>query len=182
MSTADIKVGTSGTCEVAPIGTALPTNAGTALDNSFVDLGEITADGLEAAFDTSSEVIRNWAGEPVRVVISETSKTFKLTFLETNKDVLSLYYGSDVTSQLGDYSKLLVGQPDATPKSMVITLVDSADGSIKRYVIPRASVTEREPVMEKNEEATAYGVTIEAMYDATIGGLCEIQYDNDLTS
>jgi len=182
MAVTDIKVGTSGTCEVAVFGTALPTDAGSALDVAFVDLGEITADGLETAFDTSTDMIRNWAGESVRTVTSETSVQFKLVFLETNKDVLNLYYGGTVTSQLGDKSALTVGQPDSTPKTIVITVIDSADGSIKRYVIPRAVVTEREAVMDKNEEATTYGVTIEALYDSTISGLAQIQYDNDLTS
>lgn len=180
---ANVRVGTSGTCEMAPEGTTLPGDADDALDPLFVDLGEISVDGLESAFEVSTEDIKNWAGETVRSLVTETMATFKITFLEErNQKVLELFYGQSVESQLGDLSRIKLAAPDNTPNAFVLTVNDSSDDSLKRYVIPRGVVTERETVNDKNSEASAYTCTITALRDDTVGGYGYVQFDNDLTS
>jgi hypothetical protein len=182
MAVTDVRVGSTGTCEIAPEGTTLPTNAGSALEGAFVDLGEISEEGLEHAFDVSSEQIRNWSGKVLRSVNTDTTATFKLQFMETTADVLELFYGATVESQLGDYSRVLITSPDTTPQAMVITVVDSADDSFKRYVLPRIVVSERGEVKDVNSDASYWECTVTALYDSTISGFGYLQIDNDLTS
>lgn len=182
MAVSDVLVGSDGVAYYAPEGAALPTNAGTALDVAFVDLGEISQDGLESAFDVSSEGIKNWAGETVRIVNTETTATFTLTFLETNEDVIALFYGADVESQLGDYSRVKLAAADSTAYAMAISVTDSGTDRIKRYVLPRVTVSAREPVMDKNDQAAAFKVTFTALYDTVVGGYGYVQFDDDLTS
>ena len=182
MAVADIKVGTDGVCYVAPVGTTLPTSTASTLDVAFVDLGEVSTDGLEAAYDAATEYIRNWRGMPVRSLTPEATFTFALTFLETTKATLDLYFGSTVTSVLGDKSEISVGQPNNTPVTLVIPVSDSADNSVQQWVVPRAVVGEREPITYANSTAATYKVTFSALYDSTIDDFAKLQFDNDLTS
>lgn len=183
MAVTDIKVGTDGVCYVAPEGTTLPTSTASTLNVAFVDLGEVSTEGLgEAALDSASEYIRNWKGTPVRSFNPETTFTFSITFLETTKAVLDLYFGSTVVSVLGDKSEIEVGQPNNTPVALVIPVVDSKDNSVQQWVVPRAVVSEREPITYANSAAVAYKVTFSALYDAGIDNFAKLQFDNDLTS
>lgn len=182
MAVTDVRVGSTGTCELAPLGTTLPTNAGSALEGAFVDLGEISEDGLESSFEVKSKSIKNWSGQVLRIVNAETTATFKLTFMETNEAVLNLFYGAALESQLGNYSRVLLANPDTTAQAMVLTVVDSASDAIKRYVLPQVVVSERDTVNEKNGEASSYTCTVTALYDSTLSGYGYVQIDNDLTS
>jgi hypothetical protein len=182
MGVENVRVGSTGTCELAPLGTALPANANSALDAAFVDLGEISADGLEAAFDVSTEQVRNWRGAVLRTLHTETTPTFKLMFMETSEAVVNLYYGSEVESQVGNVSRILLTTPSSEPQVMVITTVDLADNRFKRYVISRAVVSEREAISEVNSDAAMHGCTVSALWDDTLDGFGYVQFDDDLTS
>ena len=182
MAVTDIKVGTDGVCYVAPEGTTLPDTTASTLNVAFMDLGEVSTDGLEAAFDAAAEYIRNWKGLPVRSFTPEVTFTFAITFLETTKDVLDLYFGATTTSILGDKSETKVGQPDNTPHALVIPVVDSKDNSVQQWVVPRAVAGEREAVTYANSTAVAYKITFSALYDATEDCFAILQHDTDLTS
>lgn len=185
MGATNVNVATNGTCHVAPYGTTLPSKASevASLNVAFVDCGEISQDGLEVAFSVSSDVVRNWQGQPIRAFNTENSVTFKLTFLEADAaTVQNLYYGTTVTSQLGNQSHALIGQPDSTAQSFVISCIDSSDDSITTYVIPRGIVTDRGAVVEQSGDASKFEVTITALYDTTLAAAVNKLFDNDLTS
>lgn len=185
MSAANVNVATNGTCHVAPYGTTYPSKASevSSLNVAFVDCGEISQDGLEAAFTTGADVVRNWSGQPIRAFNKESSITFKLTFLEADSEtVQNLYYGGTLASQLGDQSHIKIGQADSTPQTFVISTIDNADDSVTTYVIPRGIVTDRGAVTEKSDGATMFEVTVTAMYDSTLAACVDKLFDNDLTS
>lgn len=154
-STAEnVVVGISGRVYVAPVATAAPTASDSAL-TTFVELGYVSADGIEIATDKSSTQIRAWQNSDlVRETITEATSTFAFTLLETSEAVLELYFGSAVVD-----GKVSVN-PTATGgrKSFVIDIVDG--DKVIRHYIPTGEIMAVDSIMVANGEALAYSVTV----------------------
>lgn len=80
----------------APVGTTLPTDATTALNEAFVCLGYISEDGLTNANSPDGDKIKAWGGDTVYTYQKEKDDTFQFKLLEAlNPDVLKTVYGDD---------------------------------------------------------------------------------------
>jgi hypothetical protein len=180
MAAEDIFAG-SGQALSGPYGTTLPTDIDdmTTLDPALLDLGLISEDGLEHAFSVDKTVIRDWSGQPVRAIGTSTEITFKLTYLETNAEVIGHYYGADPVVA-GTGSRVDFGQPSDRTYAMVIPVEDPGTGRVKVYVLPRVEVVERDDQTVKPDE-TGYGITYQALLEPTLGSCGYILFDEDLT-
>lgn len=157
----NVRVAVSGAVYVAPTGTTAPADSSTALNVAFKDLGFISADGIAETIDRSTNQIRAWQnGSLVREVTSEGTYSVSLTFLETNLDVLQLYYGATITGGALD------GDPTSTGgrKSFVIDVVDG--DTVERTYIPAGEITAVGERTLASGEAIGYNVTITAYADA----------------
>lgn len=157
----NVRVAVSGAVYVAPTGTTAPTDSSTSLNVAFKDLGFISADGIAETIDRSTNQIRAWQnGSLVREVTSEGTYSVSLTFLETNLDVLQLYYGATITGGALD------GDPTSTGgrKSFVIDVVDG--DTVERTYIPAGEITAVGERTLASGEAIGYNVTITAYADA----------------
>jgi hypothetical protein len=181
MAVTDVKVASIGVCYIAPEGTALPTDADTALNVAFVDYGEISVDGLTEAFSVETSTIENWEGETIRILQTKTELTFRVRFLETTEETMELFYGGSVESQT-TASRIPLQTPDPTPMALAITLTDTGDDTFKRFIIPRAVVQDRSEVQHMSGDASSYEVTFAALKDATLGTFGYLQFDADLTA
>lgn len=173
-----------GYCLVGPYGTTLPADIDdmATVAPALVNLGEVSEDGLEEAFSVDKSTLKNWAGVVVRMLGSSTEVTFKLTFLERNKDVLELFYGSAVETA-GDGSKIVLGQPSDEPRAMVIMMEDPGTGAQEVVVAPKVVVSDRGSRTVKPDEAGAYEITFTALADASLDGAAAYKlYDADLTA
>lgn len=85
---------------IGPLSTAAPTSAKGSLAAGFVGAGYIGEDGLTETNERSSDNIRAWGGDTVKVVQTEHDISYSFMFLETlNSDVLKAVYGdSNVTT------------------------------------------------------------------------------------
>lgn len=86
----------SGYIWVAPLGTALPTNATSELDAAFVGLGYLSEDGLTepAAYEAGDDIVAA-GGDTVAQADPTFSKTWTGTCIEAlNEDLLKVAYGS----------------------------------------------------------------------------------------
>ena len=80
----------------APIGTTLPTDATTALNQAFIDMGYISDDGVTNSNSPESTVIKAWGGTPVLTVQESKEDTYQLTFISAeNLEVQKMVYGDD---------------------------------------------------------------------------------------
>ena len=108
MDASQVTVGAAkatGAVFVAPQGTALPTDASTALPSAFVLLGFTSDAGVQISESSSSNSIRAWE-ERIEVFNARTEYTESVSFMpiQCNADVAKLMWGDDavtVDSQTG---------------------------------------------------------------------------------
>lgn len=159
---------TGGAIYVAPIGTALPTDATTALNAAFSQLGYVSEDGLTNATEMEVESIRAWGGDTVLITQTSKEDTFAFTLIEMlNVDVLKLVYGStNVTGTLQNGITILANAKDLDDWCIVIDMV-LRGGVLKRIVIPIAKVTEIGEISYVDNDAVGYETTLTCQPDAS---------------
>ncbi len=84
----------------APLGTLLPTNAKSVLDESVWDsIGYCSEDGLVNSNTRESDPIKAWGGETVLTIQTDKTDTFQMTWIETlNVATLKAAFGDDNVS------------------------------------------------------------------------------------
>lgn len=159
------KVG--GALSYAPIGTALPTDASTALNVAFINCGYISEDGLTQATTRDSESIKAWGGDTVLVTQTDYAETYSCTLIETlEEDVKKLVFGSaNVTGTLATGITAISNSKELSAFEFVIDMVQN--GNLCRKVIPNGKITEIGEINYSDSEAVGYEITITALPDSS---------------
>lgn len=157
----NVAVAVTGQMMVAPVGTALPVSATSAINAAFVDLGFLSEDGITETIDETVNDIRAWqGGQVVRKVRVGHDLMYEFTMIEQNADTLKAYYGNFAAG---------VVQVKADQGVVQAWILDIDDGAEDfRVVIPKGQVTARGPVTYVNGGAIAYPVTV-TCYPDTAG-------------
>lgn len=157
VSTGKPKVG--GAIFVAPKGTALPTDATTALNAAFVNLGYASEDGLVNGTETDTNDINAWGGDNVLSVQTSYKETFTVNLIETKEAVLAQYYGADNVSVDGSGNITVKHNSKTLPEQVVVVEVVLADGRVKRTVVPAAQISDRSgEITYTDGDAIAYPI------------------------
>ena len=150
----------------APLGTALPTDATTALNAAFKDLGYVSDDGLTNELTTDTEEIKAWGGDTVLTAQTGTSDTFTYKLIESlNIEVLKEVYGaSNVTGTLATGIKISVNSKEKIDH--VIVVETAVRDKFKRIVLPTAKIKEMAEITYVDGEKDNYKITVEALPDS----------------
>jgi len=164
VSTAKPKVG--GAVYSAPLGTTLPLDAATELDDAFKSLGYISEDGMTNENSPESENIKAWGGDTVASVQTGKDDTFTYTLIEaTNVNVLKEVYGQDnVTGTLETGITIKANNKELEEHCLVVDMILKG-GILKRIVIPSGKVSEVGEISYVDSEAVGYETTVEAIAD-----------------
>lgn len=148
----------------APLGTALPTNASTALANTYVNMGYISEDGVTNNNSAESEDVKAWGGEVVMNTQTSKEDTFTMTFIEAlNIEVLKTVYGEDNVS--GTLATGITVKANSKEPGASVYVIDQIlrEGALKRIVIPNGKISELGEISYNDSDPIGYEVTIKAL-------------------
>lgn len=148
----------------APLGSTLPTDASSTLDQAFVSLGYIAEDGMENNNSAETENVKAWGGDIVMVNQTEKADTFKTTFIEAlNVEVLKMVYGDDNVS--GDLATGITVRANSKELGAAAYVIDQImrEGALKRIVIPNGKLSELGTITYNDSDPVGYESTITAL-------------------
>lgn len=172
---------TTGAVAVAPVGTAAPTDARTALPNAWDTSGYVSEDGLSVQVTRTTTPIRDWSRAAVRNLLTEYNGAITLAFLGVDEFALKEVFGdSNVTKTAADRThgeQLYVGIGAELPpiKSYCFSMKDG-DARIRVYV-PRGQFTDVNQTDFRPDQGHMVGGTI-ATYDDGTGHSIYFMYDD----
>lgn len=130
----------------APAGTALPTDASTALSAEFICLGPVSEDGIQPSRDTSVEKVKEWDGSTLASLLSEESRTFEaLLYGVHDPDVLKYIFGAEnvtvtaATAATG--TKIAIVDKGGQMQTGVLAFEMTYKGVKQRKLVPVADAT-----------------------------------------
>lgn len=146
-------------------GSTAPTDATTALAAAWKNAGMISENGLTMKVNTSSKDVKAYGSLQIqRKLITDSSLTFSIEFLETNARTQELYWGLAFNSlspgvgtgafsfTFGTYTRQLV--------AAVFDIIDGTNHM--RYYCPSVEITDRQDVKIGNAQEISWGVTLTA--------------------
>lgn len=165
--------GTPNLAWFAPLGTALPTDATTALAAAYLTAGYITEAGLTISSATNTTDIAAYGvSTPVRTLVTSTTLTGSLTFLETNPVTQAVFRRLPLPGQPGGVSVTpATGAMTATEgpsrvQSYVAVFTASDGVNLIRKVCPNIQITDRGDEVISQAAAITYPVTFTAYPDS----------------
>lgn len=145
---------------VAPVGTVFPTDLSPDLPAPWVEIGWLSDDGIDQERKVESATFTAYqGGTVVRKRVTSTDNTRTFAALEETLTVFGLYNtGTTAVTEAGGLTRLTV--PAGTGVDERAYIFDYSDGDyLKRELITRGEVTDRDKISNKNDELTVYALT-----------------------
>lgn len=160
----------------AALGTVLPVDASTALDEAFKGLGFVSADGVTNNNTAETEDVYAWGGTPVMKSVTEKPDEWTFTLIESmNPNVLQTVYG-DANVTIADDGKSITVKASTDMADNAIFVIDMQlnGGALKRVVIPNGALGEVGEIVYKDDEPIGYEITVAAQDDGN--GVTHYEY------
>lgn len=150
----------------ASLGTVLPKDAETKLNDAFKEIGYLSEDGLVNSNSPESDELKAWGGDTVLTPQKSRTDSFKFTLIEAlNTDVLKVVYGDEnVSGNLDNGITVKANSKEQEERAFVFDMI-LRENVLKRIVVPSAKVTEVGDVTYKDNSAIGYATTIKASPD-----------------
>jgi len=165
----NVRVGVTGAIYVAPVDTALPTDATTVLPVDHEDVGYISEDGVTETQDTDTDDIVAWQnGAKVRKVQTSHDLMYAFTMIETSEVTLREYYGNWTAGAVGPPitdDTVVIDGAELPHRVWVLSVVDG--DNLIRIVVPDGQITETGDITYANGDAVGREVTITCYPDSS---------------
>ncbi len=160
---------TTGAIAKAPIGTALPTDATTALDAAFVSGGYVSENGLSLTPEYSTTDIREWNGNLVRRLKESFDGTLGWEMLQTDAESMRTAFGDDsvtVTEADRTHGTRMAIQLGKDLPERASWAFNMKDGDARtRIVVPDGQITTVGEVSFTSSAAVVWPVTLSTYPD-----------------
>lgn len=139
MATHEAKLGiglSTGMFFHAPAGTALPDHPLATLDAAWVEVGDVSSNGISLTFDRSTTDLRNWANALKRTIMTEHAESISAAVMDTTQEVLETMLGEGSTTtvaanqQHGNLVKASLSQNTLPPEEAYLFLMKDDDDVI----------------------------------------------------
>lgn len=168
---------------IGALGSTAPTDESTALDAAFKAAGYVGDGGLVESLGRTTDKVRAWGGDTVKVSQTDFSVSYQFTLIESvNADVLKAVYGSTnvtttaATSSTGAKHAVKVVSDQLPHQAFVFQVKD--DLAVIRIYVPNGQITEVGDITYADGDIVGYPVTVEAFFDATAAAQA-VKYMND---
>ena len=150
----------------APLGTTMPTDAASELDEAFKELGYLSDAGLVNSNSMETSDIKAWGGNVVLTTETSKADTFKFNLIEAlNVEVLKTVYGDDnVSGTLDTGITIKANSKEQEPCCWVFDMI-LRNNVLKRITVPNAKITSVSDVSYTDSDAVGYESTISALPD-----------------
>jgi hypothetical protein len=153
----------------APLGTALPTDARTALDVAFTGSGYVSNDGLSVTPEYSTNDITDWSGAVVRRLLESFNGTVSWSHIQWDADSLRNAFGDEhvvltpATATHGTQIAVKIGAHLPQAKPWVFKMKDG--NNLIRIVVPNGQVTSVDEMTFNVSDAIPLPVTLSCYPD-----------------
>lgn len=152
---------------IAASGTVLPTNVTTAMGTvspNYKELGYVSDAGVSVTPGYDTNGIKAWqTAVDVKTVLTGVSLNCKFSALQVTQDATANYFFGGAWANSGGIGKLdFNSAPNLAERVLVIEWSDDASYAY-RLCFGRGVLTDRDAMTLVRTEATAFGVTFEAL-------------------
>lgn len=158
----------------APIGTKVPTDASTALDAAFLNVGFISDAGVKIGTSTESSSHKAWGGTEVANDVTGFSETTSFEMIEASANAMKLAFGADQVTSTGEAVSAVKHSIDAFLTESVLVVETLVNASrVRRSVVARAKLIERGEISYTDGDLVKYPVTFANLDN---GGTTSVDY------
>lgn len=151
---------------IAPVGTALPTDASAALANTYKNVGYISEDGIKNSPKRTEQEIKEWGGDVVDSSTREFSNSWKVKYIESlNVDVLKMCFGETNVTTANNKIATKINSKELEEHVIVFDMA-AKGGKLRRIVIPRGKISEIGEIVYNAKDPVAYDTTIKTFPDS----------------
>lgn len=149
----------------APVGTAFPTNASTAVDETlWTELGYTSVEGPTFTFSRTSERIMGWQSrEALRILTTEEPKSIAATFLQWNQNVHATAIGGGTWTEPspGNFEFAPPDEDFVDEFAYIIEFED--DGDIFRFCFRRVQNTSGVEFSVTRTDVLRFPITVDVL-------------------
>lgn len=132
--------------------------------------GYIDEDGVTQAVETNSEDHGEWSGSTVRSEVTSYTENVTVNFIESRESVLKAVFGEGNVSTNDDGVLVVRHNQNFTGEHVYVFDAVISDTKVKRSIIPRGVINERDDIANNNSNLIGYKPTIKCMADSTYYG------------
>lgn len=161
----------TGAINRAPLGTAVPTDARSALDPAFVSGGYVSENGVTLSTSRSTTPIKDWGLNTVRKLLTEFDGTIGFEFLQIDQFAAeSLLGAANVTTAAADRTAgnqvgLKIGPTTTAPEAWIFNMKDGERRI--RIVVPNGNAELSGDVAFQPGAANIWPATLNCYDDGT---------------